>query len=274
MISEIVISANSRQGISYWRELWRSRELLFFLTWRDIIVRYKQAALGIAWSVLKPLLTTLVFTLVFGKIAQLSSGDIPYLLLVLSGMTPWFYFANTVNDSGNSLVSNSTLISKVYFPRLVVPICGALVNLLDFLIAIVMLGLMLVWYGVGLGWHILAMPFVLLTLAMLSIGTGLWVAALNAKYRDVSFIMPFIISFGLYISPIGFSSATIPEKWRALYSLNPMVGVIDGFRYAIFGNRYPFEYWTLAFSFLIAFLLVVTGIAYFRSVEREIVDVL
>lgn len=273
-MQEIVLSAHSSRTIGFWRDLWKARELLFFLAWRDVLVRYKQAVLGIAWAVLRPLLTTLVFTLVFGKIARLPSGDIPYLLLVLSGITPWLYFANTVNECGNSLVANASLISKVYFPRLVVPVSGILANLVDLIITMVVLCLMLLWFKVGIGPQIFLMPLVFSILIMLTIGVGVWVSALNAMYRDVSFILPFLITFGLYLSPIGFSSAAIPEKWRLLYGLNPFVGLVDGFRFALFGDRYPFEVWTLVYTFLVSLVLILTGISYFRSVEREIVDVI
>lgn len=273
-MQEIVLSAQSRSGLGYWRELWRSRELLFFLAWRDVMVRYKQAVLGIAWAVLRPMLTTLVFTFVFGKVAKLSSGEIPYLLLVLSGLTPWLYFSTTVNECGNSLVSNAALITKVYFPRLVVPVSSLLANLVDFCITILLLCVMLLWFGTGISWQIVLVPVVMVVLVMLTIGVGFWLSALNAKYRDVSFIMPFLITFGVYLSPIGFSSATIPEKWRVIYGLNPIVGIVDGFRYALFGDRYPFQAWTLAYAFVLALALILTGIAYFRSIEREIVDVI
>ncbi len=248
--------------------------MLFFLAWRDVLVRYKQAALGIAWAVLRPLLTTLVFTLVFGKIARLPSGEIPYILLVLSGMTPWLYFATTLSESGNSLVSNSALITKVYFPRLVVPVSAVIANLVDLVITALLLCVMLVWFGVGVSWQIVLVPVVFIVLAMLTIGAGLWVAALNARYRDISFVLPFFVTFGLYLSPIGFASSAIPEKWRTLYGLNPIVGVVDGFRYALFGDQYSFQPWTLAYAFMLALTLILTGIRYFRSVERDLVDVL
>ena len=274
MTREITLSADSRRGIGYWREIWRARELLGFLALRNILVHYKQATLGVAWAVLRPLLTTVAFTLVFGKIARLPSGEIPYLLLVLSGLAPWLYFSSTITECGNSLISNSSLITKVYFPRLVVPMSGVLAGLIDLAITLVLLCILMIWFGIGLGWQILLMPVVMVVLVMLAAGLGLWVSALNAMYRDISFIMPFLVSFGLYLSPIGFSSAAIPEKWKTLYGLNPIVGIVDGFRFALFGDRYPFDYWTLGFSFVIATLLIVTGIRYFRMVEREIVDIL
>ncbi|MDQ8021352.1 MAG: ABC transporter permease [Moraxellaceae bacterium] len=271
---ETVLSARSRRGLAYWQELATARELLFFLALRDILVKYKQAALGLAWAVLRPVLTTVVFTLVFGKIAGLSSGEIPYSLLVFSGMVPWLYFAGTVTECGNSLVTNSALITKVYFPRLVIPMSGVLANLVDLTITSLLLCALLFWFGTGLGWHIVLAPVVFAVLIMLTVGLGLLLAALNAKYRDVSFILPFLMTMGVYLSPIGFSSAVVPEKWRTLFGLNPIVGIIDGFRYSLFGDKYPFQPWTLGFSFAVAVVLIAIGVSYFRSAEREIVDIL
>ncbi|MFS2152581.1 ABC transporter permease [Rhizobium sp. Rhizsp42] len=271
---ETVLSANSNGAKALWQSIWKARELLFFLAWRDIVVKYKQAVLGITWAILRPILTTMVFTLVFGKIARLPSGEIPYPLLVLSGITPWLYFANTVNDCGNSLVANSTLISKVYFPRLVVPASCVIANLVDLTITVLLLCGMLVWFGIGIRSTIVLVPLVVVALALLTVGLGIWAAALNAKYRDVSFIMPFLVTFGLYLSPIGFSSGAIPERWRILYGLNPVVGLVDGFRFALFGDQYPFQMWTLGYSSVLALLLIVTGVMYFRHVERDIVDII
>ncbi len=271
---ETVLSAQSRQGLGYWRELATARELLLFLAWRDVLVKYKQAVLGLAWAVLRPVLTTVVFTLVFGRIAGLSSGEVPYSLLVFSGMVPWLYFAGTVTECGNSLVSNSALITKVYFPRLVVPMSGVLANLVDLAITSLLLCVLLLWFGIGVGWHILLVPVVFAVLIMFTVGLGLFLAALNAKYRDVSFILPFLMTMGVYLSPIGFSSAVVPEKWRVLFGLNPIVGIIDGFRYALFGDKYPFQSWTLGFSFAAALVLIALGVAYFRATEREIVDII
>lgn len=271
---ETLLSAQSRQGLSYFRELVTARELLLFLAWRDVLVKYKQAALGLAWAVFRPVLTTVVFTLIFGRIAGLSSGEVPYSLLVFSGMVPWLYFAGTVTECGNSLVSNSALITKVYFPRLVVPMSGVLANLVDLSITSLLLCALLLWFGVGVGWHILLVPVVFAVLIMLTVGLGLFLAALNAKYRDVSFILPFLMTMGVYLSPIGFSSAVVPEKWRVLFGLNPIVGIIDGFRYALFGEKYPFHPWTLGFSFALALALIAIGVSYFRSTERQIVDII
>jgi len=271
---EVFISPNSRRGIRYWRDLWAARELLFFLAWRDILVRYKQAVLGVLWAVLRPVLTTIVFSLVFGKIAKLPAGELPYPLLVLSGMIPWFFFANTAGDSGTSLVSNSALITKIYFPRLVVPISVVLVNFIDFTISSVLLAILMLFSGVAPSAGILLLPGVIGVLVLLAVSTGLWMSALNAKFRDVQFVLPFLITFGLYLSPIGFSTSVIPEKWLWLFQLNPMVGLIDGFRWCLFSDAYPFNGFSLLYSFLFSIFMLTTGIAYFRSVEREIVDIL
>ncbi|MDP3539067.1 MAG: ABC transporter permease [Azonexus sp.] len=274
MTYEVFISPNARRGVRYWRELWAARELLFFLAWRDILVRYKQAVLGVLWAVLRPVLTTIVFSLVFGKIAKLPAGDLPYPLLVLSGMIPWFFFANTVGESGGSLVNNSALITKVYFPRLVVPVSVVLVNFIDFMISSFLLAIMMLVSGIAPSFGILLLPGVVGVLVLLAVSTGLWMSALNAKFRDVQFVLPFMITFGLYLSPVGFSTTVVPEKWLWLFQLNPMVGVIDGFRWCLFSDAYPFNGYSLLYSFLFSVFMLTTGIAYFRSVEREIVDVL
>ena len=274
MNHEVVLSPRSRQGLGYWLELWRARELLLFLAWRDILVRYKQATLGILWAVLRPVMTTVVFSLVFGKIARLPSGDVPYPLLVLSGMAPWFFFSSTVGECGNSLVANSALITKVYFPRLVVPMSTVLANLVDFAITCVLLTALLLIYGIELRWPLVLLPFAMIVLIFMSVGVGLWISAMNAKYRDVQFILPFVITFGLYLSPVGFASSVVPEAWRWLFNLNPMVGVIDSFRWCLFGDSYDFHWWILCYSFFASVFLVLSGITYFRAVEREIVDIL
>lgn len=274
MTREIILSAHSRHGIGYWRELWHARELLGFLAWRNVLVLYKQAVLGLAWTVMRPLLTAVAFTFIFGKIARLSSGDIPYLLLVFSGMVPWLFFSTAINECGNSLVANASLITKVYFPRLVVPVSSVLSNLVDLLITTIFLFLLMIWYGVGIGWHLIFLPLVLFVLIIMTIGVGLWVSALNAMYRDTSIIIPFLVTFGLYLSPIGFSSAAIPEQWKILYGINPIVGIVDGFRFSMFGERYPFQVWTFALSFITSIFFVLTGIIYFRTVEKQIIDTL
>ena len=258
----------------YWKDLWRYRELFFFLAWRDILVRYKQTVIGIAWALLRPFATMLVFTLVFSKLAKLPSEGVPYPILVFAALLPWQFFSNAFTEAGNSLLNNASMISKVYFPRLVVPTSAVIVSFVDFLLSgIILIGLML-WYGFYPDWRIFTLPIFIFIAFAAAMGAGLWVAALNVKYRDFRYIVPFVVQFGLYISPVGFSSTIVPEQWRLLYSLNPMVGVIDGFRWAILGGNSQI-YWPgflLSLS-LVAFLLI-TGIFYFRKTERRFADLI
>ena len=270
---ELVIKAGQAHR-QYWKDLWRYRELFYFLAWRDILVRYKQTAIGVAWALLRPFLTMVVFTVVFGQIANLPSEGIPYPILVFAGMLPWQFFSNALTECSNSLIFNSNLISKVYFPRLIVPTSAVIVSFVDFLLSgIIMLGLM-VWYNFVPDWRILMLPVFILIAFAAAIGAGLWFAALNVEYRDFRYVVPFIVQFGLYISPVGFSSNIVPEQWRLLYSVNPMVGVIDGFRWAILGDGHAI-YWP---GFLLSLGLVgtvlTTGIWYFRKVERTFADVI
>ena len=211
----------------YWRDLWRHREILYFLAWRDVIVRYKQTSVGVAWGLIRPFVTMVVFTVVFGRLAKLPSGDVPYAIMVFAGLLPWQLFSTAFSDMGGSLVTNAAVISKVYFPRLIVPIGVIVVGLVDFLIAsLIMVGLMF-WFGYSPDWRILTLPFFILLGIVAVIGPGLWMAALTVRYRDFRFVVPFIVQFGMYLSPVGFSSSIIPEQYRLLYSLNPMVGVIE-----------------------------------------------
>lgn len=269
--AELVIEAG-RTEQQYWKDLWRYRELFYFLAWRDILVRYKQTAIGITWALIRPFLTMVVFTIVFGKLANLPSEGVPYPILVFTAMLPWQFFANSLSESSNSLLNNANLISKVYFPRLIVPASAIIVSFVDFLLSgIILLGLM-AWYDFVPSWRILTLPFFILISFAAATGAGLWLAALNVEYRDFRYIVPFIVQFGLYISPVGFSSSIVPERWRLIYSLNPMVGVIDGFRWAILGGESQF-YWS---GFLLSFGLVVflcsSGIWYFRKMERTFAD--
>lgn len=273
MHRQLVIEAG-RTERQYWKDLWHYRELFYFLSWRDILVRYKQTAIGIAWAVLRPFLTMIVLTIVFGKLAKLPSGGVPYPILVFSAMLPWQFFANAFSESSNSLIDNANLISKVYFPRLVIPSSAVIVSFVDFLLSgFILLGLM-AWYDFWPTWRVLVLPLLILMAFAVATGAGLWIAAMNVKYRDFRYIVPFIVQFGLYISPVGFSSSVVPQNWRLLYSLNPMVGVIDGFRWAILGNDIAF-YWPgflLSMSFVA--LLVVGGLWYFRKTERTFADVI
>ncbi len=270
---KLVIEAG-RAERQYWKDLWRYRELFYFLAWRDILVRYKQTAIGIAWALIRPFLTMIVFTIVFGTVAKLPSEGVPYPILVFAALLPWQFFANSLSECSTSLITNSNLISKVYFPRLIVPTSAVVVSFVDFMISgIILLGLM-AWYNFVPSWRILTLPVFILVAFAAALGAGLWLAALNVQYRDFRFIVPFIVQFGLYISPVGFSSSVIPEKWRLLYSLNPMVGVIDGFRWAILGGGAQLDLPGFILSLGLVSLLLTSGIGYFRKMERTFADVI
>lgn len=269
----LVIEAG-RTEKQYWQDLWRYRELFYFLAWRDVLVRYKQTIVGVAWALIRPFLTMIVFTIVFGKLAQLPSPGVPYPILVFTAMLPWQFFANSLSECSSSLIANSNMISKVYFPRLIVPTSAVMVSFVDFIIASgILLGLM-IWYNFVPDWRILTLPLFILITTAVAMGAGLWFAALNVEYRDFRYIVPFVIQIGLYITPVGFSSAIIPQKWRLLYSLNPMVSVIDGFRWAILGGKSQIYLpgFLLSLSFVI--LLLVSGIWYFRKMEQSFADII
>lgn len=258
----------------YWSDLWRYRELFFFLAWRDILVRYKQTVIGIAWALIRPLLTMLVFTLVFGKLAKLPSDGVPYPILVFAALLPWQFFANAFSEAGNSLISNANMISKVYFPRLVIPTSAVIVSFVDFLISGVILAGLMAWYGFVPDWRILTLPLFIGLAFAAAMGAGLWIAALNVKYRDFRYIVPFVVQFGLYISPVGFSSNIVPEQWRLLFSINPMVGVIDGFRWAILGGNTQLYWPGFILSLLLVLFILATGVIYFRKTEKTFADVI
>jgi lipopolysaccharide transport system permease protein len=271
--TELIIEAG-RAEKQYWRDLWRYRELFYFLAWRDILVRYKQTVIGVAWALIRPFLTMVVFTVVFGNLAKLPSEGAPYPILVFSAMLPWQFFSNSLSESSNSLISNANLISKVYFPRLVVPTSAVVVSFVDFMISgIILMGLM-AWYDFVPSWRILTLPVFIAIAFIASMGCGLWLCSLNVQYRDFRYIVPFIVQFGLYVSPVGFSSNIVPERWRLLYSINPMVGVIDGFRWAILGNESNIYVPGFCLSLALILVLFVTGIQYFRRVERTFADVI
>jgi lipopolysaccharide transport system permease protein len=271
--TELIIEAG-RAEKEYWKDLWRYRELFYFLAWRDILVRYKQTVIGIAWALIRPFLTMLVFTFVFGKLAKLPSEGAPYPILVFAAMLPWQFFSNSLSECSNSLISNANLISKVYFPRLIVPVSAVVVSFVDFMISgMILLGLM-AWYDFVPGWRILTLPLFIVIAFLAATGAGLWLAALNVEYRDFRYIVPFLVQFGLYVSPVGFSSSIVPEQWRLLYSLNPMVGVIDGFRWAILGGESTIYLPGLALSVGLVIFLQISGIWYFRKMERTFADVI
>ena len=270
----VLIIEAGRTERHYWADLWRYRELLYFLAKRDIAVRYKQTMLGIAWAVLRPLLTMVAFTLVFSKIAKLPSDNVPYPILVFAALLPWQLFASGFSDAGNSLVSNANMISKVYFPRIIVPVSSVAVSLLDFLMSAILLMAIMVWYGFSPNWKILTLPLFLVLAVVTAVGAGLWTAALSVKYRDFRFVVPFLVQLGLYVSPIGFSSAVVPTEWRLLFSLNPMVGVIDGFRWAILGDNASIYWGGFMLSLTVSLIVLSCGITYFRKVENSFADVI
>jgi lipopolysaccharide transport system permease protein len=270
---ELIIEAGRRER-NYWRDIFRYRELFYFLAWRDVLVRYKQTVIGVLWAVLRPLLTTVVFVFVFSRIAKLPAEGVPYPVMVFAAMLPWQLFSTSLSEGSNSLITNANLISKVYFPRLIVPASAVIVSFADFAISAGLLFLLMIFYHVWPTWYLLALPLFTVLALVASTGAGLWLAALNVEYRDFRYVVPFIAQFGLYVSPVGFSSSVVPDKWRLLYSLNPMVGVIDGFRWAISGGRSPIFVPGLLASIGIMSLLLLGGVWYFRRMERTFADVI
>ncbi|MBI5814226.1 MAG: ABC transporter permease [Nitrospinae bacterium] len=268
----LIIEAD-RASAQYWLDVWRFRELLFFLAWRDLLVRYKQTAVGVAWGVIRPMLTMATLTVVFSWIAKLpAEGAAPYPVMVLAAMLPWQFFANSISDASLSIVGNASLVTKVYFPRFIIPLSSIMVSVADFLIALMILSLVMAWYGHSPDGRIVALPLFAVLGFTLSAGVGIWFSSLSVKYRDFRYVIPFMLQIGLYITPVGFSSGVIPEKWRMLYSLNPMVGVIDGFRWALLGGTGEIYWPALFVSMAFAATLAVSGALYFRRVERSFAD--
>ena len=262
-----------QSNFRYWQDLWLFRELFLFLTWRDILVRYKQTVFGILWSVIRPLVTMLVFTFVFGKVANLpTDGGVPYPLMVFAALLPWQMFANALQESSNSLIGNEALITKVYFPRMILPISSIITSAVDFAISFAIYLALMLFYGVAFQWQILVLPFFMAMALVTAIGVGLTISSLNVSFRDFRYIIPFMVQLGLYVSPVGFSSAVVPEKWRLLYSLNPMVGVIDGFRWSLLGGHAAFYWPGFLTSLAVMFLCLIVGIRVFRSMERGFAD--
>ena len=275
MQDNITILEPGRAEKNYWSDLWRYRELFLILAWRDVAVRYKQTIMGIAWAIVRPFLTMVVFTVVFGRLAKLpSEGHAPYALMVFAAMLPWTLFSTSLIEASNSLIGNANLISKVYFPRLIIPTATLVTAFIDFLISFVILTGMMVYYKFVPGWHILLLPFFVILALFVSLGPGLWITALNVKYRDFRHIIPFLVQFGLYVSPVGFSSSIVPEKWRFFYSLNPMVGVIDGFRWCILGGTSEIYWPGFLLSFIIMALFLWLGIYQFRKTEKTFADLI
>ena len=270
---QLVLEAG-RTEREYWKDLWRYRELFFILTWRDVAVQYKQTVVGILWAVLRPFLTMLAFTFVFGKVAKLpSEGAAPYALMVFAAMLPWQLFSTALGTSANSLVTNANLVSKVYFPRVLVPASSVGAAVVDFAISFVLLGLVMVWYQYLPPVQFFAVIPLTLLAGLVALGPGLILCSLNVTYRDFRIIVPFITQFGLYVSPVGFSSSVVPEQWQLLFECNPMVGVIDGFRWAVLGTV-DFPGRALLISCLCAGLFLWWGIRLFRKTERNFADVI
>jgi lipopolysaccharide transport system permease protein len=270
---EIIIEPN-KTAKHLWQELWSYRELFYFLAWKDILVRYKQTVIGIAWSIVRPLLSMVILTIIFSSIAKLPSGNTPYPILVFVATLPWQFFSTTLTMSGNSLISNVNMITKVYFPRIIIPTAAMVVSLVDFIISFAILICMMFWFGCWPTWKVLVLPFFLFLAALTSLGVGYWIGALNVKYRDFRHIVPFVIRFGLYISPVGFSSNLVPGKWRLMYSVNPMVGVIDGFRWALLGKEVNIYLPSIVLSICIAIVLFTSGIWFFTKTERQFADII
>lgn len=272
--TQIILEAG-RGERNYWADLWRYRELFLILAWRDLAVRYKQTVIGVLWAILRPLLTMLVLTIVFGRVAKLPSvGSAPYPIMVFAGMLPWFLFSTILSEASNSLVTNATLIGKVYFPRIIVPTSAAVVALADFAVSFVILVGLMVFYGYAPSWRIVLLPAFILLAALASLGPALMLSALNVRFRDFRYIVPFIVQFGVYISPVGFSSAIVPSAWRLWYSLNPLVGVIDGFRWCILAKGAVIYPPSFAISLALVSALLWLGVRYFRATERTFADVI
>lgn len=269
----LVIEAGQTER-NYWRDIWRYRELFYVLAWRDVAVRYKQTIIGVAWALLRPLLTMVVFTVVFSKIAKLpTEGTAPYALMVLAGLLPWQFFSTALSESSNSLTGNANLISKVYFPRLIIPTAAVVVCFFDFLISLVLLASLMVWYQFVPGWQILTLPLFVMMAFLASLGPGLLITSLHVRYRDFRYVVPFIVQIGLYVSPVGFSSSVVPTEWRLLYSLNPMVGVIDGFRWATLGRESILYLPGFILSWCMIAILLWIGIRHFRRMEKTFADI-
>ncbi len=271
--TRLIIEAGKAEQ-HYWRDLWRFRELFYFLSWRDIIVRYKQTSIGVLWAILRPVLTAAVFVLVFGRLAKMPSEGVPYPLLVFAAMLPWQFFSSALTEASNSMIANANMISKIYFPRLIVPGSAIIVALVDFAISLVLLALLMVFYQIVPTWRLLLLPVFTGIAFGAAFGAGLWLAALNVKYRDFRHVLPFLVQFGLYVSPVGFSSSVVPGQWRALYSINPMVGVIDGFRWSITGAQSAIYGPGFAVSLVLVLAIGVSGLWYFRRTERAFADII
>lgn len=271
---ELVIEPG-RTAKNYWQDLWRYRELFYILSWRDIKVRYKQTVIGAAWSVIRPLLTMIIFTVVFHFFAKMTAPPgVPYPILVFAGQLPWLFFANSLSEASNSLIGNSNLISKVYFPRMIIPTASVITSVIDFLISFALMCLLFIWFRFVPDWKIIFMPLFLLLAFICSMGIGLYITALNVKYRDFRYIVPFIVQFGLYVSPVGYDVSIVPEQYRIFYFLNPMAGIIEGFRWCIIGHSSGFSLTNIGLSLAISLFFLYWGIRQFRKMEKSFADLI
>jgi lipopolysaccharide transport system permease protein len=272
--SQEIIIEPRRAVRHYWRDLWQYRELFYFMAWRDVLIRYKNLSIGFAWALLRPFLTMLILTLVFNRFAGLPSQGIPYPVLVYSALLPWLFFAQAFADAGNSLVNKESIINKIYFPRMIVPTSAVVVSFVDFLAALSVLVLLLAWYRYLPGWQIAALPLFMLMAFVLALGAGLWISALSVQYRDFRYIIPFSVQIGLYLSPVGYDSSLVPLEWRSWYALNPLVGIIEGFRWSVSGRLMPHLLHDISLSLAVMLVLSVSGILYFRRIERSLSELL
>jgi lipopolysaccharide transport system permease protein len=272
MLRLVIESGRSQK--EYWRDLWRYRELFYVLAWRDITVRYKQTAIGVIWALLQPLIATIIFTVLLGKVAKMPANGIPYPLIVMTGMLPWQFVAASLSSASQSLVGNSNLISKVYFPRLIIPASAVVTALVDLFIAFLLLAAFMAWYHVMPDWRMACLPFFILMAFLAALGPGLFITALNVKYRDFRYIIPFMVQVGFFVSPVGYLSSNVPEQYRLYYSLNPAVGVIDGFRWALLGGQNTIDPHSFTLSLVVIAFLLWLGITYFRKMERSFADVI
>jgi lipopolysaccharide transport system permease protein len=270
---EIEISATDKHFVNL-RELWSYRELFVFLTWRDILIRYKQTVIGVAWVIIQPLTMMVIFSVIFGKLAKLPSNGIPYPIITYTALLPWQFFSNSLTQASSSVINSSGMVSKIYFPRLIIPASSVLGSMLDFLISFGILIGMMIWYQVSVTLTVVWLPLFFVMAALLTLGTGMWFSALNVAYRDIKFVVPFLVHIGTYISPVGFLSSIVPEKYQLLYSLNPMVGVIDGFRWCLLGGVITPNWNALWLSALIVMVIFVIGLLYFRKMEQTFADII
>ncbi|MDC0106077.1 ABC transporter permease [Flavobacteriaceae bacterium] len=269
---DIIIQPNKTE-LNYWKDLWEYRDLFYILSWKDIKVRYKQTVIGLAWSVIKPLLTMIIFTFVFGSIAKLpSEGDVPYAIMVFAGLLPWQFFSTALTECSGSLIGNTNLISKVYFPRLIIPVSTIVNSFIDFAISFGILILLMIYYQFVPSYNIIFLPFLIFLTFCTSLGFGLWFATLNVKFRDFRYVIPFIVQLGVYVSPVGFKSSIVPQEWMFLYSMNPLVAIIDGFRWCIIGGEINFYITGMITSFIVVTLALFFGVRYFRKMEQSFAD--